>query len=51
MTFHYRYSNGTVRVWLDGWDGDQFAVLSYEEFSALQNTMRCFSARFVEAED
>lgn len=51
IIFKYRFSQDTVRVWRSGWGGDQFEVITPDEFDELKKMMRRFSIVMLEEVD
>jgi len=54
FAFHWRWHNEGLevrRVWLSGWQGDQFEILDYAEFGQLERIAKRFSISITEAED
>lgn len=53
MTLYWRYHNGrdNVRVWRENWHGDQFEVLTKDEFTLLQHFGMLFNFHIVRMED
>lgn len=54
MTLYWRYHGSdrtSVRVWRENWVGDQFEVISKDEFTLLQHFCTLFNVHLVRAED
>ena len=50
--FHYRDHDASYyRVWMDDWYGDQFEIMSREEFANFEVTFKRFGFRFVYHEE
>lgn len=51
MVIHWRRDKDRIRVWRGDWHGDQFDVVTVQEFEVIQAVFRRFSIPLMEDDD